>query len=74
MRFEVLPEPFSACVCASLSCVKAHIVLHDDLCLLASAKNNIPKNDIMKLAVSFYDDNAIIRTKDEFSKLRIEKK
>ena len=32
VRSKVVPEPLSACVCASLTCVMAHSVLNDVLC------------------------------------------
>ena len=51
----------------------AHIVPNDVLCYLASARNNIPKDDITKSAVTFHNDNAIIRANDELFKLCNEK-
>ena len=48
---------------------QAHIVLKDVPCYLASARNNIRKDDIIKSAVCFYDDDAIMRAKDELFKL-----
>ena len=47
-RSEVLPEPFTTCVCASLACFMAQIVFNDVLWYLASAKNSTAKNGIIK--------------------------
>ena len=61
------------CVCHCLACVMAQIVLNDVFCYLASSRNIIPKENIIKYAVSFYEDDAIIRSKAELFKLCKEK-
>ena len=50
----------------------AQIVLNDVLCHLASSRNMIPKEDF-KNAVSFYEEDVIIRAKAELFKLFKEK-
>ena len=47
----------------------AQIILNGVMCYLASSRNIIPKEDIIKNAMSFYEDNAIIRAKVELFKL-----
>ena len=69
VRSEELPEPFSACVRASLPCVMPHIILDDVLCYLASARNSTPKDVIIKSAERFYDEDAIILAMNELFKL-----
>ena len=64
---------FSACVCASLSSVMAHIDVNDILCYLASARNSISKNEIIKITFLFFDDDAIIVVKYDVFKLFDEK-
>ena len=49
------------------------IVFNDVLCYLASSRSIIPKEDIIKSAVSFYEDDAIICAKDKLFKLCKEK-
>ena len=44
-------------------------VLNDVLCYLTSSRNIIPKEDIIKNAVSFNEDDAIISAKAELFKL-----
>ena len=51
----------------------AQIVLNDVLCYLASSKNSIPKDVILKSDVSLYDEDAITRANDELFKLCTEK-
>ena len=51
----------------------AHIVLNVVLWYLACARNNTPKDVIIKSAVSFYDEDATNRAMDDFFKLHNEK-
>ena len=68
-----LTSLFLCCVCTSMACVMAKVVWNDVLCFLASARNSMAKDIIIKNFVSFYDEDAVIRAKEELFKLCNEK-
>ena len=56
-----------------LACVIALLVLNFILCYLASSRISIPKEAIMKYAVSFHNEDTIIHAKEELFNLCNEK-
>ena len=62
-------RPFLPVFVPFQTCVMAQVVLNDVSRYLTSSWNSIPKEAIMKSAVSFYEEDAINRAEDEPFKL-----